>query len=92
MEEGDDGERQRRGEVGVGRWCEADRDGDGEWECEWNGCRNPIQSGFRWIFPHDAMRTRKGRKFLRQHRFVALVGDFEVAGEVQPILVAGKPT
>ena len=49
MEEGDDGERQRRGEVGVGRWCEADRDGDGEWECEWNGCRNPIQSGFRWI-------------------------------------------
>jgi len=44
VEEGDDGERQRRGEVGVGRWCEADRDGDGEWECEWNGCRNPIQS------------------------------------------------
>ena len=50
---------------------------------------NPDSGGFS---PTMRCEREKGGKFLRQHRFVALVGDFEVAGEVQPILVAGKPT
>jgi hypothetical protein len=42
--------------------CYEDSDGGRDWnaECEWNGCRNPIQSGFRWIC--STMRIRRGRE------------------------------